>query len=419
MNFLIGFLNVMLIFALAFWVKKKFFLFASGLYWLVFLSKLLAAIGLGVLYQYYYSSGDTWLYFEWANQLATLAKSNFGAYMESMLANHDTSTVEHVLYVHDRSYLFVKLVSLFCFLTAGNYWLCAGYFALLSFFCSWYLYWQLSSISTEASRAAAISLFSFPSIVLWSSGLMKETLALSALYIITAIVVKSVRISKVSWQATGIVIISIIVGWLLKYYWMAIFLSAAIPSIILIVIQKTKPFTNRQLLGSWCLLFLLICGIASLAHPNFHLNRILEVITASHDQYQLTVKPENLIHFYMLQPNWWSVLMNSPWAIIAGLFAPFFWESHAILSAAASIENLVLLILVISFLFTKGQLKANFIFPLFFYSIALCVLLAISTPNLGTLSRYRIGFLPFLIFALAYRNSIFNYLYKRIPFFTN
>jgi hypothetical protein len=111
--------------------------------------------------------------------------------------------------------------------------------------------------------------------------------------------------------------------------------------------------------------------------------------------------------------------MNSPWAIIAGLFAPFFWESHSILSAIASVENLVLLILVISFLFSKGQLKGSFIFPLFVYSIVLCVLLAISTPNLGTLSRYRIGFLPFLIFALSYRNSISNYLLKRISFFKN
>jgi hypothetical protein len=281
------------------------------------------------------------------------------------------------------------------------------------------LYWQLRSISKEAALAAAIGLFFFPSIVLWSSGLMKETLALSALYIITAIVVKSVRISKVSWQAAGIVMVSISVGWLLKYYWMAIFLSAVIPSISLIGIQKTRPFTNRQLLGFWCLLFILICGVASLAHPNFHLNRILEVLQVSHDQFQLSAKPENLIHFYKLQPSWWSVLMNSPWAIIAGLFAPFFWESHSILSAIASVENLVLLILVISFLFSKGQLKGSFIFPLFVYSIVLCVLLAISTPNLGTLSRYRIGFLPFLIFALSYRNSISNYLLKRISFFKN
>jgi hypothetical protein len=43
------------------------------------------------------------------------------------------------------------------------------------------------------------------------------------------------------------------------------------------------------------------------------------------------------------------------------------------------------------------------------YCIVLCVFLALSTPNLGTLSRYRVGFLPFLIFLLAYRNPLIDF----------
>jgi hypothetical protein len=48
-----------------------------------------------------------------------------------------------------------------------------------------------------------------------------------------------------------------------------------------------------------------------------------------------------------------------------------------------------------------------------FYVVFLCVFLALSTPNFGTLSRYRIGFTPFLWLLLLggsgilsrYRNS--------------
>jgi hypothetical protein len=35
------------------------------------------------------------------------------------------------------------------------------------------------------------------------------------------------------------------------------------------------------------------------------------------------------------------------------------------------------------------------------YAVVLCIFLAISTPNFGTLARYRIGFLPFLIVLLV------------------
>jgi hypothetical protein len=48
--------------------------------------------------------------------------------------------------------------------------------------------------------------------------------------------------------------------------------------------------------------------------------------------------------------------------------------------------------------------------PILIYCFVLCILLAISTPNFGTLSRYRIGFLPFFVFVLTYRNQVIEYL---------
>jgi hypothetical protein len=36
----------------------------------------------------------------------------------------------------------------------------------------------------------------------------------------------------------------------------------------------------------------------------------------------------------------------------------------------------------------------------------LAIFLALSTPNFGTLSRYKIGFFPFLVFLTLYKNPL-------------
>jgi len=45
----------------------------------------------------------------------------------------------------------------------------------------------------------------------------------------------------------------------------------------------------------------------------------------------------------------------------------------------------------------------------------LAVFLALSTPNFGTLSRYRVGFIPFFVFLTACGNVLLERLQRRMP----
>jgi hypothetical protein len=112
-----------------------------------------------------------------------------------------------------------------------------------------------------------------------------------------------------------------------------------------------------------------------------------------------------------------SVIINLPWALVSGIFRPFIGEGQGMLGLAASIENLFVLILFISFLW---RFKIHSHRPISIlvlagisYCVVLCIFLALSTPNLGTLSRYRVGFLPFLIFMIAYRNPLVDWTVKK------
>ena len=105
-----------------------------------------------------------------------------------------------------------------------------------------------------------------------------------------------------------------------------------------------------------------------------------------------------------LKPELSSVLRNVPEALAGALFRPFFWEGDNIFYRLAGAENLVLFILFLGSLsFLKRGTKQRF--PgfygvLFLFALIMAVLIGLTTPNLGTLNRYRTVFVPFLVYLL-------------------
>jgi hypothetical protein len=415
MEIAVAILNITVIFLIAYWAQKKYVPASFKLYWSALLLKVISAILLGLLYKFYYIGGDTWTFFARATDLSALAKEDFSQYLKIFFSSYDTSTVGHLLYVHDRSAVFNKLLSILCLITQDNYWVSSAYMALFSFFAAWFLYVQVINYLNNSKIAAAFALFFFPSIVFWSSGLLKESLALSGLYFLTAVFLKFIHRTKISWVEWGLVLISLVFCWWLKYYWTALFLVVLITSVISAYLKNKKSLTKLQFNLLWLFLFLLICSVASFAHPNFFPNRLVEVLVSNHNQFVKISRPENLIHYYQLQPTWWSALYNSPLALFSGLFRPFFWEASNSLSLVYAVENFILLLLTLSFVVSsKSMTRRTWLLPILTYCFLLCILLALSTPNFGTLSRYRIGFLPFLVFALMYCNPLIYYLKKKI-----
>lgn len=419
MNIVLALVNLLAIIGFATGFQRAFVLGSQKkVYWSVFLIKWLAAMSLGLVYLFHYPGGDTWTYFEEAKKLSTLAKVNFSQYWQLLFTNNDTSTVTHLLYVHDRSFLFVKFVSFLNLISGDNYWITSSYFSLGSFFSSWFLFYQLKKFIPDSTHAVALAIFFFPSVLFWSSGLLKETMAVAALYFLTAILVKLLNSTKVSAAQWVLVFLSLWVGWSMKYYWLGIFVCAWFSSLILGILVRKQKIPNGNLFISWVSFFLAFALIASFSHPNFRLERIMEVIATNHNQFVSQSTPEALIHFHNLQPTWTSMVINSPWAFFSGVLRPLPFEATGLLSFLASLENLFIGVMIFSFLLRGRKSICSFTLPVLIFGTTLCIFLALSTPNFGTFSRYRVGFLPFLIFVFSYRNPLLNYLTRRLSFFT-
>lgn len=421
MNTLCMLINCVLLLAIVFFFHKRVSPTSSVLFFSALVVKLMAAFSLGVIYTYYYPRAtDTWSYFDIACQLADGAKKDWVEYVNFLFTTQHVDSVGHLLYVEDRTSFFVKIVSLFCLMGGNNYWICAAYFSVISFVAAWYLYRQLVSWKEQVATAAAFSLFFLPSVALWGSGLIKETLALSGLYYLTAMFIRFATGMKMGASDYLVATLALVMAWLFKYYWLAAYLSVLVPSIVLVFVTKRKSYSIRQTIVVWIGCFLIIGVLSTFAHPNFYLDRILHVIVENNARYVRISEPNSLIHFSLLSATWPSILLNSPLAFISGLYRPFVWEATGATSFAIAIENFLFVILTIAS--CTGKRTASdwrIIFFILVYISILCIFLSLSTPNFGTLSRYRIGFLPFFVFAMSWCNPLLGYLAKRISFAAN
>ena len=188
--------------------------------------------------------------------------------------------------------------------------------------------------------------------------------------------------------------------------------------VIVFLVSRRFSFIQKHKVVGWLIVFIFLCGGASLLHPNFYLHRFLEVLITNHDTFIRISEDHGLIHFHNLHASWASVIVNSPWALFSGLLRPFVWEASGMTALLASLENLVIAILLISALsgFKMKSPHRLLLLSTIMYIALLCIFLALSTPNLGTLSRYRVGFLPFLIFIISYRNPLIGYFSDRVKF---
>src|SRR5581483_4470153 len=104
----------------------------SKLFWASLICHLIAGISVGLIYRYYYVANDTWTLFTEGNRLSEVAKNDFVLYIKLLFNLEDLQSLPNPVTDDFRSQIFVKIVSLFCLASGGNYWMCSGYFSLLS-----------------------------------------------------------------------------------------------------------------------------------------------------------------------------------------------------------------------------------------------------------------------------------------------
>ncbi|MHC2992770.1 hypothetical protein OB13_14715 [Pontibacter sp. HJ8] len=421
MSVLIYSLNLLVLAGLVWWLwKQDWEATLRPFFFPALLLKLCCGVLLGVLSFHILERGDTQLYYNRA-QLAydTFSEQGLGTYLRYLFLNDATGTplaaVQRPYY--ESVWNMSKLLSIPMVLTQGNYYISSLYLSLFSFAGLWFLVNAITRFFPATAIAALIAFLFFPSVLYWSSGVMKESflmggmgLALgSFLLLLYAGKQKRQRLLYLLLIGLGIYLI-----WLVKYF-VAVALGLML---VLSLLLKALFYTEKlsRFHWSWKLLTLLLLftGTALLAsqlNPNLHVETLPDAVYLNYQKSLAASAGKPRIDFPYLEPTYLSFTLHSQLALAGILFRPFIWEAYNIRSFLASIENTLLLLLVFGFLrdlFQENKWKWQYgylVVAVLVYLLVMGVLLAYSMPNLGTLSRYRIVIIPFLVYLLLLCNT--------------
>ena len=411
-------LNVFLLLSIAWRIVMREDRAMRITFWSALCLKFLCGILVGLLYTYYYSSGDTFAFFQDGSTLSALAKANVKEYIGFLWSGDESFTVwNQIHHGQHRTLFFTKVISVVNLITIDNYWITSLYFSFVSFLGGWYLVKRIIEFFPGSELAAIISFLFFPSVTFWSSGVIKEAIAIPGLFFLASVFIMIWHKKKLNYFEWFLLLVALLFVWKLKYFYLGLFIPIACATLATRYISERMFETTKFSLQLFTWLLLSAAGLVAInfLHPNFRLDYLPEVIVMNYNDYVRLSPPENVVRFDNLKPGFLSLLQNSPKALFSGLFRPFIWEANSFVKGLAAAENLILFVLIVSSfsLFRQTSVRYRLItFAILIYSFLLCITLTISTPNIGTLVRYRIGFLPFLIFILVYRNPFFLQIIK-------
>jgi len=423
--FFISLLNIALLLIIIWFLYKKArneplrHFFVVGL-----VLKILGGISLGLVYSHYYQGGDTFIFYREAVRLKEFFYESPGGFF-SLLWSGGTDSIPagQVFWDQPRALLFSAIISLLLIITFSNYWIIGMYLSVFSFWGLWVLANRIVQYYPRLKLETAIALLIFPSTIFWSSGLLKESFVMGLMAIVLSIFLELYRHSKISWLKILISTIIFIIIFQLKYYYVAILIPVLFSTVIVQVLKnkvnKIETSFNRQV-KIWIVVFITITLAATSMHPNLNLDRFLEVLVLNHDLTLQASPNSGHIHFYNLTPEISSVLVNLPLAWIGGLFLPLPFQSDSMLAMLTGVENLIILIFSVAAIANciKMSLPSStdrlLIFACLVYCCLLGALLALSTPNYGTLARYKVGFLPFFLLLILSANPWLQRL-KEVP----
>ncbi|MBR9999901.1 MAG: hypothetical protein KFF73_13070 [Cyclobacteriaceae bacterium] len=364
------------------------------------LFKLLCGIGVGVIYFEHYRAGDTITF----DRAANLVVQNIGPairHWPAFLLFSDLSFIDsdlpHVLQ-ESRSLFFVKMLSIVYLFTGQSYWLSSLFFSLVSFTGGWFLVRTISRIRPDLKSGAIVAFLFFPPVMFWSSGILKDSVAFACLAGLAGILIRVNHLKEFRWQWIGGGIVLFMVLWAIKYHYAAVLLL----SVTAVGLYRLIFYRFRVKPGSvWFLCsMILIILLFSTFHPNFRLGSVIEVMAANQAAIIGASRAGSHVEFLPLGTGWIHFLVNLPVSLFAGMYMPLPWQGAGILPKIAGIFNLMVLLFTLFRVFKDGiKLKDRDAWQwiLAVYLLILAITIAYSSPNFGTLERYKTGYLPFFL----------------------
>ncbi len=421
-DFIVAPLLIIVVYAVAYLLRKRLTDGNTRAYYFPAITvKILGALALGFLYQFYYQGGDTFNYHTYGSRViweAFVDSPQVGWKLLTSSGGYGGGMYNYasriLFYTDPSSYFIVRIAALFDLLTFSSYGGTAVLFAAISFLGSWALFKTFYNRNPDYHKWLAMAVLFIPSVIFWGSGILKDTITLAALGFLTYSI-DSLFIRRR--MRLGVLVLFAVCAWIIysvKIYILLCFIPAAILWVLASRMGQIRSTMLKILLIPFVLLLIIGSGYYAVSmigrdDPRYSLDRI--AVTAQITAYD--------IGFYTgrdagsgyslgeLDGTFGSMISKAPQAINVSLYRPYLWEVRNPLMLLSAMESFVFTLLTLIVLWKcRYRIVQAFHDPVVVFALVFSLTFAfavgVSTFNFGTLTRYKIPLLPFYAIALVY-----------------
>ena len=382
------------------------------------ITKLFGAVALAFIYTFYYGGGDTTEYFKGGKILSNLLFEKPIDYFRLLLSNSgnfapDLKYINKSIWYSrsNEEWFMVKIVSVINLFSFNRYLISNIYISMFAFMGAWHMFKSFNYFFPKKYSISFISIFLLPSVIFWGSGILKDTITLSALgiffYYFTMIVFKNKYsiINFIILFITGYIIIK------LKAYILIGFIPGLLIGVFINYKNKIKNSLVRKVLSPIFLVGVSIFGTYTLisvmaVSEEYKIDGIEQRAKGFHSWH--TTLGGSTYNLGEIEYTPIGILKKVPEAVNVTFFRPYLWEANSAVTLLSSIESLVLFLLF-SYTLLKFRIrwfttifKNKFLTLAFVYTIFFGFAVGFTSYNFGALARYKIPVLPFFGFILLY-----------------
>ena len=390
--------------------------------------KVVGAVSSGLVYQFYYHGGDTMDFYTSSSYIYSILFERpadvIALFTANMPADNPGLAAQYSFlpFIYDPpTWTIVRTATLAGFFAFDSYPVIAIYFSIFSLYSSWKFFRLLNELYPDPKmvKKFAYCLFYIPSVFFWGSGVFKDSLTLSGLFLsayhIYQIVIKrKYSPSQFLW---------LFVGLYLMYSIRSFFLVILLPCIGFWFFgvfrdRLIKNKTLRSLSFPFLIGFstmIIILGLSRVMNQSQDLSKNALKEKAEGFQSWHGSLGGSSYDLGMTDFSTASMIKVFPLAVNVSLFRPYVFEAHSAFQMIDALQSLFFLYFFLSTLykakaafFTAISQDAMILFSITF-SVFYSFVTGFTSYNFGALDRYKSPALPFFMIAMV----LINYRYEQ------
>jgi len=427
-DYIIAMFYILIIFLVAFVYKSKkmetddnysYFLWALS-------SKVVGGLGFMFLTVYYWGGGDTYSYWNTANDFTGYVFENpldgfkifFKSPEEMNWYEYKFAYNRHKFLRSTDTFTTVKITAIINMLSFRSYVVTTVVFSVLSFLGIWNMYYVFCKVYAHLKKQLFFAFFFIPSVILWGSGILKDTITIAAVAwlvysFMNIIILKRKKAFSIILIIAATFIIAFLKPYILYILYPALFIwvqsniKSLIPSDLFR--RLMTPFIALVLLSSSYFLSQQLSKNAG----RYNINQ-METTLEGFQSWHTTVAETSEQSAYNLGDMDFStigIIKKIPAAVAVTFFRPYLWEIDNASMLLGAAEGLVLTIfsiwLILRFRLNLFRLiyKNKDILFLLIFALIFGIVVGISSYNFGALSRYKLPAQMFFVIALVLIND--------------